>query len=191
MNNIPTILIGLRLLLVAPLWAFALLDMQRALALGLALALITDVLDGQAGRWLGQNSELTSRLDSLADKVLAVSVLAWLLLLHPAVVREHPVLSLGALLLALLSWLAGLARHGRVAGLHLVSAKVAGAAQAAFVLHTFWAGAYSQPLFYLAAGLWWLAAVEEIAVQLTHAHVGGGTRSLLRAARAPSDPSHD
>jgi phosphatidylglycerophosphate synthase len=179
MSNIPTLLIGARLLLAAPLWALALLDMQRALAVGLVLALLTDVLDGQVARWLGQSDTATDRLDSLADRVLVVSVLAWLLLLHPAIVRDHLWLWLGGLLLLACSWLVGLVRWGRVSALHLYSARLGGVAQALFVLHTFWSGAYSRPLLYAAAALWYVAVAEEILVQLTRANVDGSTRSAF------------
>lgn len=179
-QRLPLMLMLLRLLLVPPLWVLALLNMQRALAVGLLVALLTDILDGQAARWLGQSSEAGSRLDSLADKVLTLSVLAWLLLLHPAILLAYPLLALAVLLLALASWLVGLLRFGRVTGLHLRLAKLAGVAQGLFVLHTFWSGAPSSALLFLAAGLWCLAAVEEIVVQFTHAQVDGATRSAWR-----------
>jgi phosphatidylglycerophosphate synthase len=179
LRRLPLLLVNLRLLLVPPLWALALAGMQRALAVGLLVAVLTDMLDGMAARRLGQSSEALARFDSLADKVLTLSVLAWLLLLHPAILAENAALALVALLLAVASWLAGLLRHGRVTGLHLRLARFAGLIQAIFVLHTFWQGAYSPLLFTLAAGLWCLAAAEELLVQLTHRHVDGATRSAL------------
>jgi phosphatidylglycerophosphate synthase len=181
--RISTLLILARLLLTAPLWVLALLDMQRALAVGLALAALIDALDGSVARWLGQSDAANSRLDSLADRVQVISVLAWLLLLHPAVARDHLWLWLGGLLLIACSWLVGLVRWGRVSALHLYSGRVAGALQALFVLHAFWSGAYSPPLLYAAAALWYLAAAEEIVVQLTRDHVDGTTRSALPLPR--------
>lgn len=183
LRRLPAALVATRLLLVAPLWGLALAGRGRALAVGLLIAALTDLLDGMAARRLGVNSEGLSRFDSLADKVLTLSVLAWLLLLHPAIVADHPALAIAALLLAAASWLTGLLRHGRVTGLHLRSGKLAGAAQALFVVHTFWAGAYSPPLFSLAAGLWCLAAAEEILAQLTRPHVDGSTASALPLRR--------
>ncbi len=166
LRRLPTLLVGARLLAALPLWALALANMQRALAVGLAVALLTDLIDGPAARWLGQSDAAMSRFDSLADKVIALSVLAWLLLLHPAIVREQAALSLAALLLGLASWLTGLLRLGRVTGLHLPVARAAGVAQAVFVLHTFWSGAYSPALFVIAAGLWCVAAAAEIVAQM-------------------------
>lgn len=166
LRRLPAVLMWARLLAALPLWALALAGMQRMLAVGLALALLTDLLDGPAARWLGQSDEAGARLDSLADKVLVLSALAWLLLLHPAILREQAALGLAALLLGLASWLTGMLRHGEVPWLHLWVARAGGVAQAVFVLHTFWSGAYSPALFALAAGLWCLAATAEIVAQL-------------------------
>ncbi|MFV9506356.1 MAG: CDP-alcohol phosphatidyltransferase family protein [Oscillochloridaceae bacterium umkhey_bin13] len=165
MRHVPKALSLARLILAVVLWLPALLGLQRLLALGILVALLTDWLDGLAARHLGVGDEAFSRFDSLADKVLALSVLAWLLLLHPAILFHHPLLALAVLLLGLGSWLTGLIRQGRVTGLHLPSAKLAGLSQAGFVLHTFWQGAYSPLLLYLAGGLWCLAALHEIRVQ--------------------------
>lgn len=179
LNHLPMLITSLRLIVLPLLWAFALAGMQRALAIGLLFAILTDVLDGQAGRWLGHASEAESRFDSLADKVLTLSVLAWLLLLHPTIISNHPRLSLAVLLLAVASWLTGLLRFGQVTGLHLRSAKIAGVAQGLFVLHTFWNSTYNSLLLYGAAALWCLAAVEEIIVQLTHQQIDGSIRSAF------------
>jgi hypothetical protein len=84
-----------------------------------------------------------------------------------------------ALLLAVSSWLVGLVKHGRITGLHLRLARIAGLVQALFVLHTFWQGQHSPLLFNLAAVLWCLAAAEEIAVQLFRRRIDGSIRSIL------------
>ena len=179
-HQLPRLLIGTRVVLLLPLWVLALNGMQRALAIGLLIAVTTDILDGMAARRLGQDGdERLAHLDSLADKLLTLSVLAWLMLLHPNLIRDHAPLALTALLLALSSWLVGLIKHGRVTGLHLRLAQVAGLVQALFVLHTFWQGSYSPLFFNLAAGLWCLAAAEEIAVQLIRRRIDGSIRSLL------------
>lgn len=183
MRRLPTMLTGLRLLLAAPLWALALANLQRALAIGLVVALVTDLLDGPLARRLGVSSAAGARLDSLADKVLTLSVLAWLLLLHPAIVREHPALALAVCATGLASWLAGLLRHGRVTGLHLRLAAVAGGAQGLFVLHTFWSGAYSVGLLYLAGGLWCAAAAAELVVQLRGGPLDGSASTAAPGGR--------
>ena len=167
-QQLPRLLIATRVVLLLPLWVLALNGMQRALAIGLLIAVTTDILDGMAARRLGQDGdERLAHLDSLADK------------LHPNLISDQAPLALTALLLALSSWLIGLIKHGRVTGLHLRLAQVAGLVQALFVLHTFWQGSYSPLFFNLAAGLWCLAAAEEIAIQLIRRRIDGSLRSLL------------
>lgn len=180
LHQLPRLLIGTRIVLLLPLWVLALNGMQRALAIGLLIAVSTDLLDGMAARRLGQDGdERLAHLNSLADKLLTLSVLAWLLLLHPNLISNHKPMAITALLLALGSWLVGLIKHGRITGLHLRLARIAGLVQALFVLDTFWQGRYSPLLFNLAAGLWCLAAAEEIAVQLFRRRIDGSIRSLL------------
>jgi cardiolipin synthase (CMP-forming) len=181
LRTLPAQLALSRLLAVPILWIFALRDMQTALAIGLVLALITDVLDGQAARWLKQNSELLSRLDGLVDKVLTVSVIGWLVILKPEIFRQHTLLVGVAVVLGLLSWGIGLFKFGRPTALHLYSGRVGGVVQAAFALHAFLSGggAYSTWLLYAAIALWCLAALEEIVVQLRYDYVDGSIRSIL------------
>jgi phosphatidylglycerophosphate synthase len=179
LRTLPAQLALSRLLAVPILWILALRNLQTALGIGLLLALITDVLDGQAARWLKQNSELLSRLDAMVDKVLTASVIGWLILLKPEIFRDHQLLVGVALVLGLLSWGLGLFKFGRPTALHLYSGRVGGLVQAAFVLHAFLSGGFNRWLFYAAIALWCLAALEEIAVQLRYDYVDGSIRSIL------------
>lgn len=178
-KTLPVQLTALRLLLVPPMWVLALRDQQFALGVVLLIALLTDVLDGQAARWLDQSSAFSSRFDSLADRVLTISVIVWLVMLKRNIFLAHPLLSIIALVAWLLSQVIGLVRFGSFSGLHLTLAKLAGAVQALFVLHAFLSGSSSELLFYTAVGLWIIAALEEIAVQLTHDQVDGSIRSIV------------
>src|SRR5687768_12902411 len=64
--SIPNLLSLLRLILVPTLWVFALLDLPKVVGFGLVVAAVTDVLDGQLARRLGQTSSFGSKLDSIA-----------------------------------------------------------------------------------------------------------------------------
>lgn len=183
-ERLPLLISGVRIVLLPLLWYCAFQNWQKALALGLLVAIVSDWLDGQVGRWLGHDSEQESRFDSLADKLLTVSVLAWLFWLHPNILFEQSLLIVLVLGLGLTSWLVGLLRHRSILGLHLTLAKYAGLCQGLFVLHTFWNGSYSVWFFYLAASLWCIAACEEIAVQLRNPQINRHTRSLFK--RPPS-----
>ena len=168
----------LRLLLVPALWALALAGLDRWLAVGLALAALTDVLDGRLARRDPRYAD--GRFDSLADKVLTLSVALWLLLRRPALFSEHPWLVGAAAGVYALAMLVGWVKFRRVSGLHLHTGKLGGLVQALFVVHALWAGGYSPLLLYLALGLFVLASVEELAVLLTHAAVDEeAVRSIL------------
>ncbi|MBA3533072.1 MAG: CDP-alcohol phosphatidyltransferase family protein [Ardenticatenales bacterium] len=164
MRRIPNPLTVLRLLLLFPLWAFALNNQPATLGLGLLVALLTDAFDGRLARRFPQFTN--GRLDSLADRLLTLSVVLWLLLLRREIVTEHPYLIGAAVLLYVASFLVGWLKFGRPASLHLTLAKIGGLVQGLFVLHSFLMPRYSAPLLYLALGLWILAGLEEIAVQL-------------------------
>ena len=158
---------ALRLLLVPGLWLLALWQQDRWLAFGLAVAALTDVLDG----WLARRDPRfkDGRFDSIADKVLTFSVVAWLVLRRPEIFREHPWLIAAATALFAAVQLASWIKFRRVSGLHTHLGKLGGLAQAVFVLHALVFGGYSAALLYIALGLWVLACAEELAITLTHA----------------------
>jgi phosphatidylglycerophosphate synthase len=166
---IPNPLTVLRLALLPLLWALALAGQEAWLAAGLALAVLSDALDGRlARRW---PRLANGRLDGLADKLLTGSVALWLLLLRPAIFREHPWLLLVTALTYAADLLYGWHKFKRVPGLHLHVGKLGGALQAVFVLHALLSGGYSALLLYLALGVFIVAAAEELAILMTHDEV--------------------
>ena len=167
---LPNLLTSLRLLLVPVLWLCALQGQPTWIGVGLLLALLTDVLDGAAARWLDQETTFGAWLDSLADKLLTLSVLGWLALLFPAIFTQHPLLIALVSVVFAGSWLTGWIRSGGLPRLHLWSARLGGGCQGLFALHTFLSGQYSPALLYLALGIGLLAAIEEIAVHLVEPH---------------------
>jgi phosphatidylglycerophosphate synthase len=166
---LPNPFTALRLLLVPLLWALALAGLDRWLGLGLALAALTDVLDGRLARLDARFQD--GRFDSLADKVLTFSVVVWLVLRRPAIFREHPGLMLAATLVYAAALLTGWFKFRRVSGLHTHLGKLGGLVQAIFVVQALVFGGYSRLLLFLALGLFILAAAEELAILLTHAAV--------------------
>ena len=67
----------------------------------------------------------------------------WLVLLRPAIFREHPWLLLATTLAYAADLLYGWFKFKRVPGLHLNLGKLGGAAQAVFVLQALLSGGYS------------------------------------------------
>jgi phosphatidylglycerophosphate synthase len=122
-STTPNRLTLLRILALPLLWALALTG--RTVALGIAIALVsaTDVLDGYLARRYGQTTEFGSRLDTIADSALMVSILLWLLMLRPEFVREQAVPLLAAVAVGIAALLVGWFRFGRLWDLHLYSSK--------------------------------------------------------------------
>jgi len=140
----------LRLLMLPGLWALALAGQAAWLGVGLAVAVLTDVLDGR----LAQRDPryAAGDLDALADKALALSVAGWLALLRPDIWRAHPALLLAAAVVYGAMLLYGRVKFGKLSTLHLHTGKVGGVLQALFVLHALFSGGYSPLLLFLGVG---------------------------------------
>jgi phosphatidylglycerophosphate synthase len=158
-----------RILVLPVLWVFALLNWQPILAYGLAFAALTDVLDGRLAKMYPQYSD--ARFDSLADKLLTFSVIAWVIILKPQLIVGHWLLLLGAAITFSLSLFSSWLRHGRLTTLHTYLGKAGGLVQAVFVVHAFITTSYSLVLFYFAISLFILAAIEEIFIQLVYSEI--------------------
>ncbi len=179
----PNVLTFLRLLSIPVLWALALARLTLPLAVGLALAFATDLIDGPLARRMGRTTELGSRTDSLADHLLTASTVAWLLLLRPAFFRQYAPWLLGWCVLAGVVVVVAWIRFRRFVDLHLYSAKCA-----VFL-------AYTMAIVLLATGRhspwhWWLAfagataaALESLAVLLVRRHPDEHLGSILLLLR--------
>ena len=162
--TIPNALCLVRLVLVAVAWLFALAARPVTVAILAAAAGATDVLDGIIARATGGGSRFGSALDSVADLVLTVSMVAWLFMLRPAFIAENRIVLLVWLLLGGVTLLVGFARFRRVGDLHLRSAKLAGVAAHLFVLVLLLTGTYSRLVFAGAMTLCFIATVESLLV---------------------------
>jgi len=167
--TLPNPFTALRLLLVPLLWLLALAHQDAWLGAGLALAALTDVLDGRLARRYPRFKD--GRFDSVADKVLTFSVVVWLVLLRPELFRQHPGLMLTATAVYAAALLVGWFKFRRVSGLHTHLGKLGGLVQAVFVVHAFVFSGYNPALLYMALGLFILASAEELLILLTHAAV--------------------
>jgi len=181
---LPNLVTGVRLALLPVLWLLALLGHTTALGWLLLLAWVTDVLDGFLARRLRVTSRRGSRLDTVADHLLLVSMLAWVLMLEPGFVREQA----WVLGLIVLFWAASLVavwiRFRRFADLHLYSSKAGVFAAVVFTIHLLIAADYSILFFYLAGGICLLAAIESLAVVLLRDEVDEHIGSILRRDRS-------
>lgn len=182
--TLPNAITSLRILALGPLWVLALSGRGGWLALGLFIAAMTDVVDGRLARRQGI-TKLGSQLDSIADLLLALSTLAWLVLLRPDLLFDHAEWLAGWAAVGLAAIAVGWIRFRRVGDLHLWSAKVADVTAYAFALAVFLdlpsAGSFFVPvlLVCMVAALEHLVAVS--ALHRVDEHVGTILRAVPRA----------
>jgi CDP-diacylglycerol--glycerol-3-phosphate 3-phosphatidyltransferase len=162
--NLPNLLSALRLVS-APLLLLLAVAGQREAFLGLlALAFLTDAVDGVLARRLGQASRLGAQLDSWADvSIYAVTAIS-LWLLWPALLRAEWLAIAMVVASVALPALVGLLRFRRFTSYHTLLVKLAVVATV-IGLFLMLLGLSVWP-FRLAALLALLAALEEIAITL-------------------------
>jgi phosphatidylglycerophosphate synthase len=175
----------LRLLLVPPLWVLALLDMRVPLGIGLAVAGLTDVLDGPIARRQGTPSRIGSQMDSIADHTLTASALIWLIMFRPEFFREYAAVLFTWGGFALVTLVVGYVRFRRFANLHLYSAKAAGFVGHLFAIWMLLRDGPAAPFFHVAIALAFLATAETLAVLLVRSAVDERAGTILR--RRPPD----
>jgi phosphatidylglycerophosphate synthase len=179
LRRLPVQLTLLRLVLAIPLWCFALLELRTPLGVGLAIAGLTDVLDGPIARRTGRVTRLGSQLDSVADNILYVSIVAWLFMLRPTFFREYAVPIGVWLAIATLSIVVGWVRFRRVGNLHLYSAKAAGVVNYVFAVYMLMFDGPAVPFFWVAMTFAFAGSAETLLVVLTRSHVDERARSLF------------
>jgi len=188
MNNailtLPNIITLCRLAAIPLLWVWAFQGKPTWVGIGTFALLLTDILDGQLARRMNLVTELGGKLDSLADNLLLPSALTWLFMLRPELLRGHYEL---ISIIAVCSYAAAIGiiylRFRRFPpNLHLYSAKASGVFGAIFACVTLTFGVFPVML-YLAAGLFLLSNLEEIALALTRSEVHDHLGSIFLTSR--------
>ena len=178
--TIPNLLSGFRLVLVPVLWVCAGLKLSRYIGLGLTVSFLTDYLDGLIARKFNMVTALGAKLDSLADDLMLMSVIAWAFMLRREIVTDHMFLVLagdgGYGLTMLLSWWK-FQQFG--SNLHLYTHKASAVMGYLFLIHAFLFDGYHHGLFYLVIGVFILAQVETIGILLLRSELNEDFGSLL------------
>lgn len=143
----------------------------------LAVAFVTDLLDGLVARMTDQVTEFGATLDSWADVVnyLTVAVACWWL--WPAVVERESLYVSLIVASCLLPAIAGFCKFGRFTSYHTWAVKLA-AASMGLTLYVLFLGGPAWP-FRVAAIVCTLAAFEEIAITLLISEPKSNLRSIL------------
>lgn len=127
-------------------------------------AFITDVLDGFFARYWKVTSKLGAMLDSLADDILFIVCIVFLITLHPTALTSHTLIISITLILFFIKTAVLYYRHKKViSGMHTYLNKYAAFMQALFFVDCMFFGPNSF-LFYIAIFSTILALVEEIII---------------------------
>jgi phosphatidylglycerophosphate synthase len=186
-SSLPNLLSAFRLAALLPLWILALLGEATWLAVGVAVAAFTDVLDGFVARRMGLTTSFGSRLDSVADHLLSSSVLLWLLWLRPEFFAREYVLLLAWAAFGAMTLLIGWLRFRRFGGLHLYSAKLAGTLGYLFAIWLLLTGDYRRTTFFVVLVTAFIAVLETLVMFLTARRVDEHAGSILGRAGSGSE----
>lgn len=174
--SLPNLLTGFRFIAAPALLGLAWNGYSIAFMALLALAFLTDLLDGLIARMTHQVTEFGATLDSWADVVnyLTIAIGCWWL--WPDVVeRERLYVSL-IVASCLLPAMAGFFKFGRFTSYHTWGVKLA-AASMGLTLYVLFLGGPAWP-FRAAAIICMLAAIEEITITLLLSEPKSNVRSL-------------
>lgn len=179
--TLPNLLTGFRFIAAPGLLWLAWQGHGIAFMLLLALAFLTDVLDGFVARLLGQTSEFGATLDSWADVItyLTIAVACWWL--WPQIVSAEIVYVLLIVASCLLPAIAGFIKFGRFTSYHTWGVKVAAAAMG-ITLYVLFLGGPAWP-FRIAAIICILSALEEIALTILLSDPQSNIRSIWHAIK--------
>lgn len=181
--TLPNLLTGFRFVAAPGLLWLAWQGFGIAFMVLLALAFLTDLLDGFAARLTGQVSEFGATLDSWADVVtyLTITVACWWL--WPAVVIRELVFVCLMVASCLLPAIVGFSKFGRFTSYHTWGVKIAAASMGSS-LYLLFLGGPTWP-FRIAAIICILAAIEEIVLTLLLPAPVSNVRSIWDVLKRP------
>ena len=179
--TLPNIITLCRLAALPLLWVWAFQDKPTWVGIGTFVLLLSDILDGLLARRLNLVTEFGGKLDSFADNLLVPSAMVWLFMLRRELLHGHyAVISAIAVCLYVAAIGSIYIRFRRFPpNLHLYSAKISGVFGAIFACVTLTFGVFPLML-YVAAGLFFLSNLEEIAIALTRSEVHEHLGSIFR-----------
>lgn len=174
--SLPNLLTGFRFFAAPILLWLAWNGRGLAFMILLAVAFLTDVLDGMIARMTHQVSDFGARLDSWADIVnyLTISVGCWWL--WPEIVRRESLYVLFVVVSFLSPPVVGFSKFGQLTSYHTWAVKFA-AASMGLSLYVLFLGGPAWP-FRTAAMICLMAAIEEITITLYLSEPKSNVRSI-------------
>lgn len=183
--TLPNLLTGFRFIAAPVLLWLAWHQLAVSFMVLLAIAFITDVLDGMVARFTGQVSQFGATLDSWADVVtyLTIALCCWWL--WPELVLRELLYVVLIIASCLLPALIGIWKFGRFTSYHTWGVKIAAAAMGLSLYLVFLDGP-AWP-FRTAAVICILAAFEEIAITLLLSKPESNLRSVWDVLKRTPD----
>ena len=175
--NIPNAISYYRLVTFPVILLLALRGHEQLFVILLCINLISDILDGFIARTFNLFTRFGAALDNLADIGTYILALCGIYLFKWTEVEPHAWLLYLFLIIFVLSYLVSFIRFGKIPGLHLFSAVLAGYLQGAFFFVLFVWGFYFW-FYALAIGWGVLAYVEKIIVLLKIDTIKPGIKGL-------------
>jgi len=183
--TLPNMLTGFRFIAAPGLLWLAWQGHEFAFMALLAVAFLTDLLDGMAARLTGQVSEFGATLDSWADVIIYLTIAVGCWWLWPDVVQREFIYVSMIVASCLLPAIVGFGKFGRFTSYHTWSVKFAAAAMG-LTLYVLFFGGPAWP-FRIAAVLCLGAAIEEIIITILLPKPASDVRSLWDVIHAARD----
>lgn len=161
-TTLPNLLSAARLLLMPTALMAALVGSKPWFVVLLAVALLTDAIDGPIARWLRAESDFGRKLDSAADYVTLLSGVAGIAILWADIMnRELPWVAAGlTMFFAVIVY--GFTRLGRAPCYHTWLAKFSAVACALSLVPLL--AEWTEAPFHIAIGLLILGGIEELVI---------------------------
>ncbi|MBY5957366.1 CDP-alcohol phosphatidyltransferase family protein [Membranicola marinus] len=161
--NVPNLLSLYRLLVFPVILFMALTGREEEFVILICISLVSDILDGNIARIWKLQTNFGAALDNLADVFTFAMALLGLFIFKWTEIEPHAWLLYIFLAVFVLSYVVGFSRFGKIPGLHLYGAVIAGYLQGVFFFVLFVFGFYEW-FYYLAVGWGALAYLEKILV---------------------------
>jgi len=176
--NIPNFITLFRLMLLPLMWNYALNGEKVSLGIFFFISTIGDGIDGFLARFLKRETNFGAKFDSATDKLLFVSLVAWIPFLFWDVFLENLIFAIIVLSAVFLSWLLAVIKFKRNPEYHLISNKLISVLGYIFILHTL-VFTYNLIFLYVVGMGAILMAFEEIALTLTRKDINENIKSFF------------
>jgi phosphatidylglycerophosphate synthase len=142
----------IRLVMVLPMWIMAFQGNYFSLGYSLLFVMLTDFLDGLIARIFNQTSRIGEKLDSIADHVILISAIIWLVVFKGDIF-VHRIYVVLAVLLYIVMIIVVLVKTNTFGGAHLLESKPFALFGYVFIVQAMF-GYYYELVFFLAFISW-------------------------------------